>query len=81
MARKPVPFRALMLAALLLALLSSACGRHRAAAPVPPLPPSAGTQPTSPPSPGTTEVGYASWYGDPYHGRRAASGEIYDKIR
>ncbi|MBI2816921.1 MAG: septal ring lytic transglycosylase RlpA family protein [Acidobacteria bacterium] len=24
------------------------------------------------------EVGYASWYGNPYHGRRAANGEIYD---
>jgi len=24
-------------------------------------------------------VGYASWYGDPYHGRRAANGEIYDQ--
>lgn len=27
---------------------------------------------------GYTEVGIASWYGYPYHGRRAASGEIYD---
>lgn len=24
------------------------------------------------------EVGVASWYGHPYHGRRAANGEIYD---
>jgi len=31
------------------------------------------------PSSGHTEVGYASWYGDPYHGRRAANGEIYNK--
>jgi len=35
-----------------------------------------------PPSPpveeGWTEKGIASWYGDPYHGRRAASGEVYD---
>ena len=31
------------------------------------------------PAPGYTETGYASWYGDPYHGRRAANGEIYDK--
>lgn len=30
---------------------------------------------------GYTEVGYASWYGDPYHGRRAANGEIYDKYK
>lgn len=27
---------------------------------------------------GATEVGDASWYGYPYHGRRAANGEIYD---
>jgi rare lipoprotein A len=24
------------------------------------------------------ESGYASWYGHPYHGRRTASGEVYD---
>src|SRR5258707_14571220 len=28
--------------------------------------------------PGHTETGIASWYGNPYHGRRTASGEIYD---
>jgi rare lipoprotein A len=27
---------------------------------------------------GATERGIASWYGYPYHGRRAANGEIYD---
>jgi rare lipoprotein A len=27
---------------------------------------------------GQTETGGASWYGHPYHGRRAANGEIYD---
>lgn len=27
---------------------------------------------------GSTEEGVASWYGHPYHGRRAADGEIYD---
>jgi rare lipoprotein A len=27
---------------------------------------------------GDTETGLASWYGNPYHGRRSASGEIYD---
>jgi rare lipoprotein A len=27
---------------------------------------------------GATEEGIASWYGHPYHGRRAANGEIYD---
>ncbi len=28
--------------------------------------------------PGGSEIGIASWYGDPYHGRAAANGEIYD---
>jgi rare lipoprotein A len=27
---------------------------------------------------GETQTGIASWYGDPYHGRRAANGEVYD---
>lgn len=30
---------------------------------------------------GSRETGIASWYGDPYHGRRAANGEIYDMER
>ena len=39
--------------------------------------------PTMPAPPTTAAVGYeeggeASWYGNPYHGRRTASGEIYD---
>jgi peptidoglycan lytic transglycosylase len=31
-----------------------------------------------PPSITPSDVGMASWYGSPYHGRAAASGEIYD---
>jgi rare lipoprotein A len=31
-----------------------------------------------PPRIGSTETGTASWYGHPYHGRRAANGEVYD---
>jgi peptidoglycan lytic transglycosylase len=31
-----------------------------------------------PQSIGWTETGEASWYGNPYHGRQAASGEIFD---
>ena len=27
---------------------------------------------------GFTEEGLASWYGDPFHGRKTASGEVYD---
>jgi len=29
---------------------------------------------------GYEETGLASWYGNPYHGRRAASGEVYDMM-
>lgn len=29
-------------------------------------------------APGAVEKGYASWYGKPFHGRRTASGEIYN---
>ena len=35
----------------------------------------------APPAPvtvGAEEAGLASWYGHPYHGRRTASGEVYD---
>ncbi len=28
--------------------------------------------------PGSLEIGYASWYGNPYHGRKTSSGEVYD---
>jgi rare lipoprotein A len=34
------------------------------------------TEPLAPPF--TTEIGIASWYGYPFHGRAAANGEIYD---
>jgi rare lipoprotein A len=36
------------------------------------------TRIAQPPRPGAHETGVASWYGEPYHGRRAANGEIYD---
>jgi len=56
---------------IVIVMLSSAiagCGRKpaRAQTPIPPA------------RIGSTEIGVASWYGVPYHGRRAASGEIYD---
>jgi rare lipoprotein A len=41
-----------------------------------------GTRPSTAPPSGTpaafTEEGLASWYGHPYHGRRAANGQVYD---
>ena len=36
------------------------------------------TTPTMPTTAGMEEVGFASWYGAPHHGRRTASGEPYD---
>jgi rare lipoprotein A len=65
------------LAVALAALLLSACA-HKKRAQVPPPPP-----PQSRPSavPGAVETGIASWYGHPYHGRRAADGETYDMER
>src|SRR5204863_9279570 len=46
-------------------LLSGCGGRKRASLP-------------APARFGATQTGVASWYGHPYHGRRAANGEIYD---
>ncbi len=49
-------------------LMSAGCARHAARAKIP----------IAPARIGASETGVASWYGIPYHGRRAASGEIYD---
>jgi rare lipoprotein A len=43
----------------------------------PPVYPGAPRPVPAPPA-GTVERGMASWYGRPYHGRKAADGEIYD---
>jgi rare lipoprotein A len=47
-------------------VLLAGCARPRAVVP-PPLP-----------RIGYEETGLASWYGNPFHGRRTASGEVYD---
>src|SRR6059036_46885 len=36
------------------------------------------TSPPRPPTLGSEERGLASWYGYPHHGRRTASGEVFD---
>jgi rare lipoprotein A len=62
--------------------------RQKTPAPTAKIPPPPTTPTVAPPSPGAPPVptatieqgeeGIASWYGHPYHGRRAASGEIYN---
>ncbi len=91
---KNVIQRTLAVTLLLLATLVIGCASQkapRATAP-PPEPTSRSTPPAAEPTPkpkstekpkkeakkGKTEKGLASWYGEPYHGRRTASGEIYD---
>jgi len=37
--------------------------------------------PVAPPPAGYTEEGNASWYGEPFNGRRASNGEIYDMYK
>jgi rare lipoprotein A len=39
------------------------------------------TTPSVPPAAGMEEVGMASWYGAAHHGRRTASGEVFDMNR
>jgi len=65
-----------LLALTLAAMVFTSCA-HKRRAKVP-LPPPVAAPPPSLPAPGYTESGQASWYGHPYHGRRAANGEIYD---
>jgi len=77
--------RRLARAALLLLLLTAAgCAHRHPRAGIPPTPPpTPRPAPASVPGPATGPLkliaeGLASWYGVPYHGRRAANGEIYD---
>ena len=86
--RRPILFASPIHAGLaliaLLAIFTQACA-HRASrashpAATKPSARRASSQKHSSLEPSTeVETGIASWYGDPYHGRRAASGEIFDK--
>ena len=64
-------------------LLTAGCAHRGARQPSerPPAPTPAPTPVAAPVEEGFTEKGIASWYGEPYHGRRTASGEVYDMHR
>ncbi len=57
---------------LLASVAAGGCARKKKRIPVP----RSGTQPAAPLK--QNETGIASWYGNPYHGRATASGEIFD---
>lgn len=59
--------RVVIVCCLLVVFMITGCGRKKIRVP-----------PTPTPVVGATETGIASWYGHPYHGRRAANGEVYD---
>jgi len=66
--------------------IAAGCAKKKRVLPPPPSAPTIRSPAISiPPAPGPNaqagavfERGLASWYGRPYHGRRAADGEIYD---
>ena len=79
-----------VLLVLLALLFAGGCGHRRGGIPTsaPPAPPSTSPFPEPkpiPPTPGAPlrliEEGNASWYGVPYHGRKAANGEVYDMYK
>lgn len=55
-------------------MMASSCARNRPVKHVPRAP----ATPVKTVHIGDVERGIASWYGEPYHGRRAANGETYD---
>ena len=74
----------------LLSLATQGCAHRRPVISRAPAPPQPGPGPVPPRTTGSlppaipgkyVEEGLASWYGVPYHGRRAASGEIYDMYK
>jgi rare lipoprotein A len=72
--RRPVHAGSALIVVMTVASLTVASGcAHRAVAKSP-----APVPAQTPAKIGATETGIASWYGEPYNGRRSASGEIFD---
>jgi len=74
---------AIACALIAVAALAPGCAKKKKVAAVPPPPAAKAPVPAAKPAApaervGEIENGVASWYGYPYHGRRAANGEIYD---
>lgn len=61
-------------------LVLAGCAGTRGAAPprIAAVPPPAPAKPAPPAVIGWEQTGRASWYGEPHHGRKTSSGEIYD---
>ncbi len=64
-------FSILVLSCVAVLVTASGCAHHQ------PQPPTAAQEIKSAKA-GAVEKGLASWYGEPYHGRQTASGEVYD---
>ncbi len=60
-----------------LIILASSCAKKKTAVTIPSAPQPAPRKVNI----GDVERGIASWYGDPYHGRRAANGEVFDMTK
>jgi rare lipoprotein A len=69
---------ALLVCAVAFAIVLAGCGKKKTRVAAPSRRGAAVPSVAAAPPIGTTERGRASWYGHPYHGRRAADGEIYD---
>ena len=70
------PLHAVPLLLTVLMTMLSACGGKRVKTSTPAA--RSATSVPHTPRVGDTQTGIASWYGDPYHGRIAANGEVYD---
>jgi rare lipoprotein A len=70
------PWRCAALAVLLTIVALQGCGKKKVSTAHASTPKRAVI--VKPPKIGDTETGVASWYGNPYHGRQTANGEIYD---
>ena len=71
-----------LLCCILVASLLTSCTRQHVSTPVPSAPTPRPSPPATSPAPSLgVQYGLASWYGRERHGRRTASGELYDSAQ